>query len=89
VPHEQVRAVDALANCLPVLESYLVQLQDDLEAHRQREQHEEAHRQQELEADEQLRDPTRPSAPHAPAPLLLFPDEGILDVIEKLTELQN
>ena len=88
VPHEQVRAVDALANCLPVLESYLVQLQDDLEAHRQREQHEEAHRQQELEADEQLRDPTRPSAPHAPAPLLLFPDEGILDVIEKLTELQ-
>jgi hypothetical protein len=88
VPHEQVRAVDALGNCLPVLESYLVQLQDDLEAHREREENEEAHRQQELQADQQLRDPTRPSAPLAPAPLLLFPDEGILDVIEKLTELQ-
>lgn len=64
VPGEQVRAVDLLANCLPVLERYLEQLQDDLEAHR-----------------------ALDSLPGESAPLC-FPDDHILDVIERLTELQ-
>jgi hypothetical protein len=64
VAAEQVRAVDMLANCLPVLERYLEQLQDDLEAHR-----------------------ALDSLPGESAPLC-FPDDHILDVIERLTELQ-